>query len=222
MEAELLEWLERDGAVSRERGATVIASELGFDADDRVELAQPGGRTLQVRGKIDRVDLAADGSLIVTDHKTGANSYNDLDVDDPTMAGSAFQLPSYAAAALALVGDQDLDVLAEYSLLSKGKYARPGYVLTDATWTLVGSAVGSVVRGIESGYFPNRPQRPGFRMYVDCQFCEPDGLGTAERWSEWIRKRHDPVIASWFAPDNAAPDSEPSADVSPTAREATT
>jgi ATP-dependent helicase/nuclease subunit B len=222
MEAELLEWLERDGAVSRQRGATVIASEHGFDADDRVELALPGGRTLQVRGKIDRVDRAADGSLIVTDHKTGANSYKDLDVDDPTMAGAAFQLPSYAAAALALVGDHELDVLAEYSLLSKGKYARPGYVLTDGTWTLVGSAIGSVVRGIESGYFPNLPQRPGFRMYVDCQFCEPDGLGTAERWSEWVRKRHDPAIASWFAPESPGSDSEPSPDISPTTRAATT
>jgi hypothetical protein len=57
-----------------------------------------------------------------------------------------------------------------------------------------------VVSGIESGYFPNRPERPGWRMFVSCRYCEPDLLGTTERWGEWSRKRRDPRLAQWFGP----------------------
>ena len=86
--------------------------------------------------------------------------------------------------------------------MGKGKYERRGYELTDDVWALVGVAVETVVNGVESGYFPNRPAKPGFRMFVDCEYCEPDHLGTRDRWAEWNRKRHDPRIARWFAPDD--------------------
>jgi RecB family exonuclease len=204
MEADLLEWLDHDSETSRSRGITVVGSEHEFDAAGGVGLTLVGGRTLSIMGKIDRVDRAADGSLVVTDHKSGRNKYGDLSADDPTLGMSAFQLPSYAAAARAMAGEPDAVVRAEYGMFGKGKYARPGYVLTDDVWHRVGHAADLVVRGIEAGYFPNRPARPGFRMYVECWYCEPDGLGTAERWSEWERKRHDPAIAPWFAPDDDA------------------
>ena len=38
-------------------------------------------------------------------------------------------------------------------------------------------------------------------MFVPCWYCEPDGLGTATRWAEWERKRHDPALARWLAED---------------------
>jgi hypothetical protein len=63
----------------------------------------------------------------------------------------------------------------------------------------VSEALALVVEGIETGYFPNRPERPGWRFFVNCHYCEPDGLGTAERWAEWSRKQHDPRLAPWFS-----------------------
>ena len=36
---------------------------------------------------------------------------------------------------------------------------------------------------------------------MSCDYCEPDHLGTAERWSEWERKRLDPRVARWFGPN---------------------
>jgi hypothetical protein len=39
-------------------------------------------------------------------------------------------------------------------------------------------------------------------MFVECEYCEPDHLGPGDRWGEWNRKRHDPTIARWFAPDD--------------------
>ncbi|MDX2381131.1 MAG: PD-(D/E)XK nuclease family protein [Acidimicrobiia bacterium] len=203
MQADLLRWLELDGDRARSRGARVIASEYRFETDEHVRLALTDGRSLTLTGSVDRIDRGDGGVLYVTDHKTGKDNYRQLDADDPTLGGSAFQLPSYAAAARALTGEPDARVEAEYSLLEKGAYARRGYELTDAVWDRVAIAATVVVEGIESGYFPNRPARPGFRMYPDCEYCEPDHLGTALRWGEWSRKRHDPALARWFSPDDA-------------------
>lgn len=196
MRADLIDWLTHDSALAASRGATVLASEQRFGGHD-ITLALVDGRRVAIEGTIDRVDRTADGTLVVTDHKTGRNTFRQLSADDPTLGASLFQLPSYAAAARALFGD-DTPVRAEYGLLRKGDYERPGVVLTDEVVARVGEQLTLVVDGIESGFFPNRPQRPGWRMFVECEYCEPDHLGTAERWAEWERKQHDPRLARWF------------------------
>ena len=88
---------------------------------------------------------------------------------------------------------------AEYSFFEKGDFKRIGYTLDERIWAQVGHDLALVVDGIESGFFPARAEPPAWRPFVDCEYCEPDGLGTAVRWSEWDRKRHDPRLARWFA-----------------------
>ena len=201
MQADLLAWLEHDSRFVRERGSIVLASEMRFGGDGAVVIRLPDGRPIELQGSIDRVDRTGDGTLVVTDHKTGGRSkYSDLSADDPTAGGTLFQLPSYAAAARAVFGSDDTVVRAEYGLMHKGDYERPGYLITPEVDARVVDAIASVVAGIETGLFPNRPERPGFRFFVSCEYCEPDRLGTAERWPEWERKRHDPRLAAWFAP----------------------
>jgi hypothetical protein len=140
-----------------------------------------------------------DGSLVVTDHKSGGkDKFKDLSPENPTVDGTLFQLPSYAAAARARFGEPDTPVHAEYGLLRKGGYARPGFTMSAEVDAKVSESLALVVSGIETGYFPNRPERPGWRFFVGCHYCEPDGLGTAERWAEWERKQHDPRLSQWF------------------------
>jgi hypothetical protein len=88
-------------------------------------------------------------------------------------------------------------VLAEYGLLRKGGYARPGFEITADVEARVSASLERVVSGIEAGWFPHVPDPPG-RYFVSCPYCEPDGLGTVDRWSDWERKRHDPRLAAWF------------------------
>jgi hypothetical protein len=76
----------------------------------------------------------------------------------------------------------------------------------------VSESLAWVVAGIEAGFFPNRPERPGWRFFVGCHYCEPDGLGTSERWAEWERKMHDPRLAEWFGRDADDADSDGSDD----------
>jgi RecB family exonuclease len=211
---DLLAWLRHDSDRVVERGSVVLASELRFGVPPAVaggattgpitgvgdvSIALPDGRRIHLQGSIDRVDRTRDGRLVVTDHKSGRKErFADLTADDPTAGGTLFQLPSYAAAARARFGTPDTPVIAEYGLLRRGEYARPGYLVDAAVDARVQASLAHVVAGIEDGWFPNRPDRPGWRLFVGCHYCEPDGLGTAERWAEWQRKRHDPRIAPWF------------------------
>jgi len=93
-------------------------------------------------------------------------------------------------------------------MFEAGSYRRHGIVFDDAVWGAVGTALAEVVAGIEGGWFPQVPERAGFRLWVPCAYCEPDGLGTAEQWARWERKQHDRRIARWFA----GPDRDGSAD----------
>jgi hypothetical protein len=198
---DLMTWLDHDSELVTTRGVTILASELRFGDDAPVTIELDDGRAVRLRGSVDRVDRAADGTLVVTDHKSGGSQrFSKLSGDDPTLGGSLFQLPSYAAAARATFGRSDTPVRAEYGLMAKGNYARYGYLVTADVDERVRAALTSVIRGIETGMFPNRPERPGFRVFVPCEYCEPDHLGTAERWPEWERKQHDPRLATWFGP----------------------
>lgn len=206
LRTELLDWLAHDSDIAVDNGTTVLASERAFpddaDHDERVEvmLAVPGGRQLAVRGKIDRLDRHRDGTLVVTDHKTGSDrDFADLSADDPTLGGTKFQLPTYAAAARSWTGATNDDVVrAEYSMFRKGGYKRIGIEFDADVWHRIEHDLGEVVDGIEAGWFPQRPVRPGYAFYTECLYCDPDELGTADAWSRWTAKRHDARLDRWF------------------------
>ncbi len=198
---ELAEWIEAERKNWQAR--TLLLSEASFTDDEAVEITLPSGRRVAFVGQLDRVDQLTDGTVVVTDHKTGrADNYTGLSDDDPTAGGTRFQLPVYAAAARALLGLPDARVHAEYAFFAKAKFRRIGITLDERSWPVVGDALERVVTGIEAGVFPAIPDPPGYQHYVKCEYCQPDHLGTGERWPEWDRKRHDARLARWF-PDPA-------------------
>jgi hypothetical protein len=201
---ELTDWLERDSAQAVARRARVIASEQRFGLDGEVTLALTDGRRIPVYGTVDRIDSTPTG-LVVTDHKVGSvRTYADIAPDDPTAQRTRFQLPAYAAAASAIAGAVQpatlagTPVRAEYSFLRKGEWKRIGYDVTPDVWRMVAADLEHVVSGVEAGWFPATAAKPKFQVRVECIFCDPDELGTAERYAEWDRKRHDPRLAPWF------------------------
>jgi RecB family exonuclease len=203
---ELMFWFDKDSAQVAQRGARVIASEQRFGLDGDVTVALADGRRLALYGSVDRIDRARSG-LIVTDHKAGSDkAYSKIGHADPTSAGTRFQLPAYAAAAGVIAADPDRagsleQVRAEYSFFQRGGYQRIGYELDAEVWAQVAVDLQHVVSGIEAGWFPSTAGKPQYRHRVQCQYCEPDTLGTAERYAEWERKRLDPRLAPWFPAD---------------------
>ncbi|MFP5487398.1 MAG: PD-(D/E)XK nuclease family protein, partial [Acidimicrobiia bacterium] len=204
--ADLLHWFAIDGRLVAARRARVIHSELRFGYEEPVTLPLPDGGRFPVAGFVDRLDEQADGQLVVMDHKTGGSKdFAGITADDPTEGGTKFQLPVYAAAALALrgelAGETSTRVLAEYDFFAKGNYARPGYVFDESVWRRVADDLGVVVAGIRSGLYPNVTEPPKFEFSVACRYCQPDGLGVDERWAEWSVKRHDQRLRPWFPLD---------------------
>jgi ATP-dependent helicase/nuclease subunit B len=41
------------------------------------------------------------------------------------------------------------------------------------------------------------PAPGGWQTYVQCPYCDPDGLGTADRHRDWLRKVAAPELAGY-------------------------
>ncbi|ANG86896.1 PD-(D/E)XK nuclease family protein [Microbacterium aurantiacum] len=119
--ADLDAMLDDDDAFRRAEDARVLASELRFGMRGigpvHVEVASG---TIGLRGSADRVDERRDGTLIVTDIKSGsARSFADIERGDPLVAGTKLQLPAYAS-------PRRRAMASSRSLRSTGSSARSG------------------------------------------------------------------------------------------------
>jgi RecB family exonuclease len=150
-----------------------------------VSLPLPGGGTLLLAGKADKVDQDADGRLYVTDIKTGgASSYQGLCEDDPVLGGSKLQLPVYAHAARARHGTPATEVEAAYWFVRKDK-GRKVVPLSPAVEQVYAETLETIVTAIRDGLFPQRPPATADFSWVQCHFCNPDGVGHGEARRRW-------------------------------------
>jgi ATP-dependent helicase/nuclease subunit A len=92
----------------------------------------------------------------------------------------------------------DAVVRAEYAFFAREHFERLPVLFDETTWKLALARLADVVDGIEARLYPATPEPPGWRQWVPCRYCEPDELGTTERYPEWERKRHDPCLVRWF------------------------
>jgi RecB family exonuclease len=210
-------FLYEDDAYRARTAASPVAAEMAFglpgSEHDAVDVAIAGGRTLRFRGSADRVDVTSDGTVRVIDYKTGRPyEYRGLSADNPDDHGTHLQLAVYGVAARARFGTGDpstatapavgapagAPVAAEYWFVTdRESLTAIGYEVTDDVLERVGDTLGTIVDGIEQGQFIARPTASASDPYVRCRYCDPDGLGVAERRREWDRKRNDPLVRSY-------------------------
>jgi hypothetical protein len=172
-----------------------LATELAFDG---VDFPLPDGRSVRFRGSIDRVDDTGTGRAMVTDYKTGSTrQYTGLSPENPHQGGTHLQLAVYGNAARQVLGRADVDAW-YWFVTDRGKFERIGYQFTPELQHEVGVALGEIVDGITSGIFPSRPPVDPNYVYVECWYCSPDGLSTAEARRDWERKRSDPRLARYL------------------------
>lgn len=193
---------EGTGAKSAQRAAELGFGQPGSDRD-AVTIGIGGGRTICLRGSIDRVDATDDEGLVVIDYKTGSDnnrSYKDLSPENPSSEGRRLQLVLYAEAIRAIEGRSGDPVRADYWFVSaKGGFRTRGYEVTDQVRDRVLETVSAVLDGIAAGLYPSHPEPPQWRPFVPCRFCEPDGLGTRDRHNDWTRKLADPDLRPYLA-----------------------
>ena len=164
-----------------------------------VEIPLADGRTLAVRGAIDRVDETPDGTVIVIDYKTGsARSYKDISEDDPTPGGTHLQLVLYSLAARQILHRPDASSRGLYWFVTaKGGFSTVGYPVRPEIEAATLDTVGRIVDGIAAGHFPAHPAAPGYRTWVDCPYCEPDALGLSHQYADWQRLARHPELADY-------------------------
>jgi RecB family exonuclease len=208
-----LDWmLSDDNAWRAEQDARVVASELAFGmhGEPEVEIAVDEG-IVRFRGSADKVDERRDGTLLVTDIKSGSiRTFKDLSETNPVAHGEKLQLPVYAQAARARYGTDATEVEAMYWFVRKDRGKRPQVPLTDAVQRRYSETVGLLVRSLANGVFPERaPEKPDFRLgWVQCPYCNPDGLGHNGVRRRWEAKRGAPELVDYTSlvePDALAP-----------------
>jgi ATP-dependent helicase/nuclease subunit B len=201
--ADLRRMLDDDNQWRAGLDARVVASELTFGSGDLppVTLRLPSGRTIRLRGSADKVDQARDGTLLVTDLKTGGPGRFAVLRTDPIAAGTKLQLPLYAFAARDQMGEHP--VLAQYWFVRKGRRLggpeRIAVRLDAEVQARYLAALDVLVDGIATGLFPARaPDQPDFG-WVQCAYCNPDGLGHRAARDRWERRRADPLLHRYVA-----------------------
>ncbi|WP_138732033.1 PD-(D/E)XK nuclease family protein [Modestobacter excelsi] len=196
VQADLQAMLIADDEWRREHRAAVIASELAFGMHgaEPVAIQLPDGSMLLMRGSADKVDRDIDGRLYVTDIKSGSNrAFQNLSESNPVEGGTKLQLPVYAHAARDAYGE-DAEVEAAYWFVRRDK-GRIEVPLTDAVERTYAETLQTIVTGIRSGLFPARPPVGPDYSYVQCSYCNPDGIGHAESRRRWEDKKHDPRLS---------------------------
>lgn len=199
--ADLERFLRLDSAYRKSHGTRPMAAELAFGmpgaALAAVALELPDARSVTFRGRADRLDIDSDGAAHVVDYKTGrSDKYKDLSEDNPDVGGTRLQLVVYGLAARLHQKNPALPVRAEYWFTSaKGRFERVGYWVSAEVLEKVGRTVGQMVAGIEHGVFPNHPTAAATALWVECPYCDPDGLGVVDIRRRIERKKGDPALA---------------------------
>ena len=200
MRRDLDSWLSDDDVRRRTDVLRPVASEQGFGRSQSWPAAAvplPDGRIVRFHGTIDRLDTDDLGRYHVTDYKTGSRSRTKLSQQDPTGSGAHLQLPVYAAAVAAHDGCSPIGIRSGFSF---GRTApqRVELHITSEVWDVFVRAVSVIADGISAGVFPLRPPEPVWTPFVECEVCDPDGLGTAEAFRDWQRKLGDPALRPYL------------------------
>ncbi len=197
--ARLQEFLEYDDAHRSRNRAVPSRVELAFGLDDTepVRIDVGDGRVLPFRGKIDRVDVGADGRLHVIDYKTGkGGKYRKLGDSDPVLGGTALQLGIYAEAARQAL-DPDAEVHSAYWFVEQPAAERErGYRWDDGRRARFHEVVRAIVDGIAAGAFPAVPGAwSSFRATNEnCTYCAFDQLCERDRGEQAERKVSAPEL----------------------------
>ncbi|MFN3600118.1 MAG: PD-(D/E)XK nuclease family protein [Dietzia sp.] len=195
--AELGRWFDEDSA-DADAGWRPTATELGFGrevpGEPTIEIpfevvTSRGPETLLLAGSIDRLDVRG-GVQRVTDYKTGRPPGPEQrpSQDDPTVLGTRFQLPLYAAAA-ATARDMPVGEVRYWYCTERGEFEQISLAVSDTLMDRVRSDVGHLVDAIQRGWFPLKGGRGSSRDLADL-------LGGTDLDRTWERLSRQEPLAS--------------------------
>jgi len=195
--ADLEEFLRADNDLRTDLRGTPHSVELRFGlgardgqtSADAAALQLGDGRTVTLRGLIDRVDMRSDGVPVVLDYKTGKvrdESNEKRFEEDPVIGGQKLQLGAYAEAVMQHF-DTDEAHAYYWHTSQAGKFKKLGYAWTAERRERFLSAVTTIVDGIERGDFPPNPgdYNTFFGTFKNCGYCPFDKICPVDRDEEF-------------------------------------
>ena len=194
--AELDRWL-LDADASEWAGRS-FRSPSGVRHDGDVVPRPPRRPAVWFAGQVDRIDELPDGTLVVTDHKTGGATSGQAGGRTTRRWAGRGSSCRCTPPPPGCAGRPDAPVRAEYAFFDKGSFQRIGSRSTTRSGRRSRGDLAHVVDGIEAGFFPARPDPPAGGVR-GLPLLRARRAGHGERWAEWERKRHDPRLARWFA-----------------------
>lgn len=170
-------------------GGAESSAEVSFEGSVHV----PGLGDVWLRGKIDRVDVMADGGARVRDFKTGRpDSYRGSGQNTQTVGnGRALQMPVYWEAARRLYPDADVEATYCFPLADRYTHDVQPYSGTDEQREAFHRALRGIVGSARAGAFPATPETGDSLRYTSCNFCDFNRLCPARRRQIWERKAGD-------------------------------
>ncbi len=208
--ADLRALLSRDAA-KRAEGSwqpAHLEQAFGFAQDagswGPVAVLLPDGRSVQLRGYIDRVDRGPLG-VRVLDYKTGRNVDVEVTSANRLNAGRTLQLPVYAAAVRAhdrAEGRPVPNATALYWFCTgRGGFAERFVEIGAAVEEALTQVLSQIDAGIRAGCFPQEPgEHDDFRRtWASCVHCEYDTLCPAGRDALARAKAGDPALEPYRA-----------------------
>jgi ATP-dependent helicase/nuclease subunit B len=196
--ADLRTFLFHDTAQRRATGLAPTHFEVPFGYSDQgwpaVDIEVPAGR-VRLRGRIDRVDVSADGQRAqVFDYKTGLSSYYPKLSPDSIAAGTKLQLSVYSRAVRGGLGADVVSQAAYWFITSRGEFDRIDLPDdTPANDARLEDGISRIADGLSHGVFP---AVPGSDDYLDdrgsnCRLCPYDSVCSSSRGQDWQRKQSD-------------------------------
>jgi ATP-dependent helicase/nuclease subunit B len=165
-----------------------------------VAVTLPDGGSVVLKGRIDRLDRALDGSAAVAiDYKIGRSEpYRQALGQDPVAGGQLLTLPTYGLAARAKLGA--VSIRAAYWFLGDlDEFELLTLDLDDAVQSRFVEALAVIVDGIEAGQFPARYGALATSSLQSCDRCPYDLVCPADRVRTWERKQQAPELAQYVA-----------------------
>lgn len=192
---EMTRFIARDNQFRATHRSRPVGTEFAFGFQDKpLTVSMADGRSLSLRGSVDRVDVTDDDGLVVIDYKGGkGDQFKNLE-DNPLDAGRRLQLPLYARA-LAANQARSGTRTGVYWLTAMDEVLEMELGDVDGELQAV---VGTALDGIEQGMFPAVPGQSETwpkPTHSNCRYCEFDDLCPTDRRREWELVRQDPAIS---------------------------
>jgi ATP-dependent helicase/nuclease subunit B len=154
---------------------------------DDLAVGFDGGRTVSLRGAIDRIDVdAANGRVRVIDYKTGSFTWRD---GEELKGGRVVQLPVYNRVAAELHPDKTVEAAIYYHATERGKFKKKRCEATPEGDALLRRILGTLDDLVAAGVFAP--------VADDCDYCSYDELCGQEKQRRAERKAADPRLAAF-------------------------